>query len=208
MSPWRIHQGSSDCTGWKQQAAGSRSPEQQRPGADTAPTSSPQPRFACEVLIKFDCRHGLCCTALVTPNLLSPTAVSAQFASALQVENGTTMTAAPHASTPQFIPVTSERYGGHCQPSRTWCRSSLRCLRLLRDGETASLRLHLSASRPPVPPHIPELEQRKPRVLPRPPGWKPGRYAARTCCAEPPQLPPRITRNADESPTKCTGSVT
>lgn len=44
-----------------------------------------------------------------------------------------------------------------------------------------------------------ELEQRKPRLLSRFPGWLPFRYAARTFCAELSQLPPRITRIADDS---------
>ena len=44
-----------------------------------------------------------------------------------------------------------------------------------------------------------ELEQRKPRLLSRFPGWLPFRYAARTFCAELSQLPPRMTRFADDS---------
>ena len=43
--------------------AGSRSPERLRQGVDAVYKDSSQPRFACGVLIKFDCRHGLGCTA-------------------------------------------------------------------------------------------------------------------------------------------------
>ena len=44
-------------------SAGSRSPERQRQGVDATHKGSSQPRFACGVLIKFDYRHGLGCTA-------------------------------------------------------------------------------------------------------------------------------------------------
>lgn len=44
-----------------------------------------------------------------------------------------------------------------------------------------------------------ELEQRKPRLLSRFPGWLPFRNAVRTFCAELSQLPPRMTRFADDS---------
>ena len=44
-----------------------------------------------------------------------------------------------------------------------------------------------------------ELEQRKPRLLSQFPGWLPFRYAARTFCAGLSQLPPRMTRIADDS---------
>ena len=44
-------------------SSGSKSPERRRQGVDTVLTGSAQPFFACGVLIKFDCRHGLCCTA-------------------------------------------------------------------------------------------------------------------------------------------------
>jgi hypothetical protein len=44
-------------------SAGSRSPERQRQGVDAVYKGSSPPRFACGVLIKFDCRHGLGCTA-------------------------------------------------------------------------------------------------------------------------------------------------
>ncbi|MFN6333858.1 MAG: hypothetical protein ACK45A_19015 [Planctomyces sp.] len=44
-------------------SAGSRSPERRRQGVDAAYKDSSRPRFACGVLIKFDYRHGLGCTA-------------------------------------------------------------------------------------------------------------------------------------------------
>ena len=75
-------------------------------------------------------------------------------------------------------------------------------------ASTAPLRLLPPASRLPVPDHFPELEQRKPRWRSRDPGWMPNRNAARTNSAGASQPPPRMTRNADESPTLCTGSVT
>ena len=45
------------------ESSGSRSLGRRCQGVDTIPTGSAQLRFACGVLIKFDCRHGLCCTA-------------------------------------------------------------------------------------------------------------------------------------------------
>ena len=46
-----------------QESAGSRLPEWRHQGVDAVHSGSPQSRFACGVLIKFDCRHGLGRTA-------------------------------------------------------------------------------------------------------------------------------------------------